>query len=594
MNSELMTWLGGTTLATSAAVVLVALLRRPMRAAFGVGAAYALWALVPVALIAVSLPAPVRPVLLVPMAAKVGVMQAVGEASQESTLPWTLLLAIAWGMGGLAMAGLQFWQQRRFMRRLGPLRLHADGLRFAATSAGLPAVTGVLRPRIVLPADFLHRYGADERALVVAHERQHIARGDLACNALAALLRCVYWFNPLLHLAMARYRHDQELACDARVLQRHPGARRTYAQAMLKTQLDDFALPVGCHWHTHPIKERIAMLKRPSPRWWQTGVSSVLLMALFAGGGYAAWAGQPAAQATKAAPMRYAATLRLEVDGEQQAFDMRSDAGMPFAFALHTRAGHRWEGTASISPSAAGQVSVDIALKRNGVALPDPMMLVARLNEEASIKVSPDASSGPLVLTMRVGQTAPQHVRNATSTEKAGPSQRAQASTGPDDDASPFDYTQHAPPRYPKEAASAGITGTVVMLVDIAPDGQVARVVVEHSAHNAQLDAAAVEAARKWRFRPKLEAGQPVAHRVRVPIEFSIDEPTDGAPSASGDKRVVEQDTPFLTRQLQASAGSLGKKILTDIPADGSTAHVRLAAGRPPGKWDRAIMGAAC
>lgn len=36
------------------------------------------------------------------------------------------------------------------------------------------------------------------------------------------------------------------------------------------------------------------MLKRPSPRRWQTGLSGVLLLTLFAGGGYAAWAQQPA------------------------------------------------------------------------------------------------------------------------------------------------------------------------------------------------------------------------------------------------------------------------------------------------------------
>lgn len=436
MNSDPIAWLGQTTLATSAALLFVLLLRRPLRAAFGAGAAYALWALVPVALIAVLLPAPAVPVALVPVAVGFGAMQSVALAPQASDLPWTSVLLVVWSIGALAMAALQLWQQRRFLRRLGPLRVHGRGLHVAATSAGLPAVTGVLRPRILLPADFLWRYDADERALVVAHERQHIARGDLPCNALVALLRCAYWFNPLLHWAVARYRHDQELACDARVLRLHPRARRTYAQAMLKTQLDDFALPVGCHWPTHPIKERIAMLKRPSPRRWQTRLSAVLLLALFAGGGYVAWAQQPAAAPSVAHP--------------------------------------------------AAQVA-------------------AQVGSKAQIKREDRHPAPPR-----------------------------------EEQALPFDPSEHAPPRYPKEAANNGISGRVVMLVDVAADGSVQDVRIEQARPAGVFEAVSLEAARKWKFKPVLERGKPVAHRVRVPIDFDLDAPSaprGGVASASAESR---------------------------------------------------------
>src|SRR3546814_498383 len=113
--------------------------------------------------------------------------------------------------------------QRRFHRSLGALRVDGNGLLRAGSSTGLPAVVG-LRARIVLPADFDVRYSADERALILAHERTHRARGDVAGNALMAALRCVYWFNPLLWIAADRFRRDQELACDATVVARHPHA----------------------------------------------------------------------------------------------------------------------------------------------------------------------------------------------------------------------------------------------------------------------------------------------------------------------------------------------------------------------------------
>jgi beta-lactamase regulating signal transducer with metallopeptidase domain len=42
------------------------------------------------------------------------------------------------------------------------------------------------------------------------------------------------WFNPLVHLAAAVSRLDQELACDAAVLEGRSSLRRAYAQVLLK------------------------------------------------------------------------------------------------------------------------------------------------------------------------------------------------------------------------------------------------------------------------------------------------------------------------------------------------------------------------
>ncbi len=587
MSSELMAWLGETTLATSAALVVVLLLRRPMRAAFGAGAAYALWALVPVALIAVLLPAPVRSMALMPMAVRVGGVQSVAVAPADAAVPWTPVLLALWLTGALAMFGLQLWQQRRFLHRLGRLRVHAHGVRVAAISAGLPAVTGVLRPRIVLPADFLHRYDADERALVVAHERQHIARGDLPCNALVALLRCVYWFNPLLHWAVACYRQDQELACDARVLRRHPRARRAYAQAMLKTQLDVFALPVGCHWHTHPIKERIAMLKRPSPRRWQTRLSALLLLALFAGGGYVAWAQQPAAapsaHAAALTAAQYGANLQIEVDGERHALEMHSAAGVPFAFSIDTKAGHRWSGELSVEPDAPGQAKVHARLARDGADMTGPVLLIARLGEAASLKLKTGPVQGAtrdVALSVRV-RALDVPARRAAA---APPVARKQVAPAPEqaqaEETSPFDYSQHAPPRYPKEAANNGISGRVVMLVDVAADGSVQDVQVEESRPAGVFDAVSVEAVRKWKFKPVLEHGRPVAHRMRVPIDFDLDEPS--APSASHQG---------VTSAPAGSRESVDRgRVLADVAADGGVSRVRLDTARKPTALEREVM----
>lgn len=207
-------------------------------------------------------------------------------------------------LAGAVVMAIGVWtRQRSFMRSLGPLHRLDDRLWSATHDVGLPASLGLWCPRIVVPADFSVRYNADERALILAHERMHLRRGDLHANLLAALMLCVGWFNPLMHLGWRAFRLDQELACDAAVLAQHPGKRRSYATAMLKTQLGGDFTPLACHWAaSHPLAHRIAAL-RGSPiaagraRW---RVAMVLLLATTIS--TATWALQPARIALAAQP----------------------------------------------------------------------------------------------------------------------------------------------------------------------------------------------------------------------------------------------------------------------------------------------------
>ena len=121
-------------------------------------------------------------------------------------------------------------------------------------------------------------------------------RDDPRANAVLAALQCLFWFNPLVHLAASRIRLDQELSCDAAVVARYPGERRRYAQAMLKTTLAEQALPVGCYWPApakHPLEARIALLKAPAPTSTRqlVGFGVVAAVALLTAA--AAWSAQP-------------------------------------------------------------------------------------------------------------------------------------------------------------------------------------------------------------------------------------------------------------------------------------------------------------
>ncbi|MDR7098497.1 protein TonB [Lysobacter niabensis] len=75
-------------------------------------------------------------------------------------------------------------------------------------------------------------------------------------------------------------------------------------------------------------------------------------------------------------------------------------------------------------------------------------------------------------------------------------------------------------PKYPAQALRNGERGTVTVSVEIGADGVPTDVGVARSSGSRQLDRAAVDAVRRWRFRPAMVDGRPTAGRVQVPISF--------------------------------------------------------------------------
>ncbi|WP_426000081.1 M56 family metallopeptidase [Caulobacter sp. DWR1-3-2b1] len=271
MAAEVLTHLAFCNLAAGLAILLALILRHPTRALFGAEIAYLLWLLPVAAGLAALLPA---------RAAEPGVVAArhfIMSGDHAAILGGLWLVGVS-----LALA-LLVWSQSRFMQRA---RLGRAG----------PAVVGVLVPRMIVPDDYQTRFTIAERAVIRAHERAHIERLDPRINALMALIQCLGWFNPLIHLAVREARLDQELACDARVMGRLSRERGLYARTLLKTQLGARALPLGCHWPAaalHPLEERVIMLTRPQPTLHRTATGGALVMAMSLTAAVGAWSAQP-------------------------------------------------------------------------------------------------------------------------------------------------------------------------------------------------------------------------------------------------------------------------------------------------------------
>lgn len=226
-------------IAAAAAVVLIILVRGPVRRLFGARLAYGLWLLVPAAAAAAVFPSLAETLEMGAPTAPLGASLA------------TRVLAV-WIVGGLLLTALIAQQEHAFRRR-------------AARGQAGPAVMGALWPRIVLPADFTTRFNARDRELIQMHERTHIRRGDPIANLAVAACCVLGWCNPLILLGAALVRVDQELACDATVLALRGDVRADYAKALMKAQMGHAASPLACGWGTHPLLLRVRLLSRREP-----------------------------------------------------------------------------------------------------------------------------------------------------------------------------------------------------------------------------------------------------------------------------------------------------------------------------------------
>jgi len=93
-----------------------------------------------------------------------------------------------------------------------------------------PAVYGVFRPKIILPADFAKK----DLTYILAHENAHIKNADNLWRAVAFVTVAIHWFNPLAWIFLKSFLAETELACDERVLSRFgEEEKKAYAAALV-------------------------------------------------------------------------------------------------------------------------------------------------------------------------------------------------------------------------------------------------------------------------------------------------------------------------------------------------------------------------
>jgi TonB family protein len=157
-------------------------------------------------------------------------------ASSPKSIDWPCLLALIW-ITGFFIGMLRLAIQAALWRRVAAAAVPAEdpGIRrifedltrrYGVTSELVesdaclePVVIGFLRPRVVLPSRIVREADLESLHAILAHELAHVARRDNLIGAVVAIVRALFWMDPLHHVALRHYLVQRERASDERALE---------------------------------------------------------------------------------------------------------------------------------------------------------------------------------------------------------------------------------------------------------------------------------------------------------------------------------------------------------------------------------------
>ncbi len=225
-----------------------------------------------------------------------------------------------------------------------------------------PVISGFLRPRIYLPLHLISDYSEPDTEsackaachsclretdrlrpirYMLFHELQHYKHKDPFISYVMTIAGAVYWFNPMLWLALREMRNDREVACDTSVLKLlTPDSYTDYGNTLIyfaqKLSHPGFPFAAGLSGSMTQMKRRIlniALYEKPNRRKQLAGMASFLMITVLLLG----FTPLLSANATEADSVKWAATQKnisdidlsshfKEYKGSFVLYDMDKDA----------------------------------------------------------------------------------------------------------------------------------------------------------------------------------------------------------------------------------------------------------------------------
>jgi len=148
-----------------------------------------------------------------------------------------------------------------------------------------PAVCGLFKPIILMPAALLEKLSREKLKAVLIHELAHIKRADVWVNLLQTMLQIVYFYNPLVWIANAIVRRVREQAVDEMVLVTLKPETNSYSNTLIDIAEMAFWRPnfslrlIGVVESKKALEKRIKhMLNRPIPKSSKLGFLGLLVI----------------------------------------------------------------------------------------------------------------------------------------------------------------------------------------------------------------------------------------------------------------------------------------------------------------------------
>ncbi len=349
-----------------------------------------------------------------------------------------------------------------------------------------PMTCGVVHPAIMLPLDAQTREAEDlNRAMV--HELEHVQRRDWVSCCLARALCAVYWFHPPVWIAWRQLTLEAERACDDAVLGRSEATAYAdqlvgLAQRLSKTS----KLPLLAMANRAELGKRVGAVLDSGQRRGRAGVFAVALACAAAAALVFTMSPLRMVAAPQAALPRFSGTTTLvvenvmvsdpsgrTVDGLRAGDFALSEDGRPqrISFFEFQELGQ--------TPGVQDSLSSYYIL---GYYSTNPKMD----GEFRNILVS---LPGDTTSTLRAARVTSAGLDLSSVENSAVPGQ-------------PVPIPIFSPePEYSDEARKAKFQGTVTLTVQVEPSGQVTNINVTRRL-GLGLDEKAIEAVRRWRFKP--------------------------------------------------------------------------------------------
>ena len=202
----------------------------------------------------------------------------------SSPVNWFVVVLSLWALGALIMlirlimdlrmAGRLLAQAREpdeaLWRRAQRLRAQARLWRtvrvLVIDHLPSPAVVGVLRPVILMPAAIVCEMSPAHLEAVLLHELAHIRRHDYLINLLQRMLEALLFFNPAIWWISRQIRIEREACCDAFAARKlgEPARMAEAIERSAKLVLPRLAIAMGSDERT--LLERVKRLLVPGHR----------------------------------------------------------------------------------------------------------------------------------------------------------------------------------------------------------------------------------------------------------------------------------------------------------------------------------------